>query len=159
APALVDAAGRDIHPCGASDRRRVNRAVLVEVAVLCRQDSLGHVRAHLLNGQGYVIVARRAPVLDELAVAVLDDDVSGREHVLTRVRQVLYRPQHVEGRGEEECAHQGRDPGLLGPEPRNGTGQEHSTLRASSSERSGGRQETSSSATSTQRSQVSLYPG
>src|SRR5437773_1874337 len=99
------------------DRRGVERSVVVEVAVLRREHRLGRVGSHLLERQGDVVVAGRAPVLDQLAVAVEHHDVAGREHVLARVGKVLDRPQHVEGRGQQERADTRRDPNLLRPEP------------------------------------------
>ena len=117
AGAFVEAPRRDVHPRRPRDRRRVERTVVVEVAVLGSEDALGRVRPHLLQRQGDVIVACRAPILDELAVSVEHHDIARGKHVLTRVRQVLDRPQHVEGRGEEQHADRGGDPHLLCPQP------------------------------------------
>ena len=148
AATLVDPARRDVDPCGAGDRQRIDRAVVVEVAILRRQYGFRRVWAHLLDAQGEVVMAGRAPVLDQLAVAVEHSHVARRKHVLARVGKVLDRPQHVKGGGEEEHADGGCDPGLLGPQPRDRSCPE-STLAAvscrsgshpsrSSSERSDG---------------------
>src|SRR5207249_6647446 len=83
---------------------------------------LRRLRTHLLERQRDVVVARRAPILDQLAVAIEHDDVPRREHVLAWVGKVLDGPQHVEGRGEEDRSYRGGDPCLLRPEPHEGLG-------------------------------------
>ena len=117
AAAFVQPMRRDIDPCGSRRRPGVDRAVVVEVAVLCREHRLGHVRPHLLEGEGDVEVASGTPVFDQLAVVIEHDDVARREDVLAWVRQVLDRPQHVQRRGGKEDSNQGRDPRPLGPHP------------------------------------------
>ena len=79
--------------------------MVVEVAILGREHGRRAVAAHLRQGEVDVIVARGAPVLDHLTMAVEEHDVTGGEHVDVGVGQVLQRPGHVE-RGEAE---KGRD--------------------------------------------------
>ena len=149
AATLVEAVRGDVDPSGARRRPGVDRAVVVEVAVLCREHRIRCIRAHLLQGEGDVIVACRTPVFDQLAVVVEHHHVASREHVLARVRQVLDRPQHIQRRSDEEDSNQSRDPRPLGPHPCERSHPERMLAAArdrssrhpsrSSSERSGGR--------------------
>src|SRR5207302_11151268 len=105
ASTLVQTAVGDVYPKRSESGLQIDRAMVVEVAILRREHGGWAVASHLRQVEVDVVMTGGTPVLDHLPMAIEEHDVTRGEHVDVGVGQVLQRPGDIE-RGEAE---KGRD--------------------------------------------------